>query len=489
MAPQHLDRLTALDASFLHQEGPSSHMHVGAVCRLEGPPPPFDELLDALRTRLHLVPRYRQRLLLAPAGTGRPLWVDDPTFDLEYHVRHTALPRPGSEDQLLRLAGRIFSQQLDRDRPLWEMWMVEGLEDGGFALISKTHHAMIDGISGVDIAQVMFDLSPVPADVEHPDEPWQPAREPSAAEVLAAGGVGLLRAGVRGATLAAGVLREPRAALQAARDATEGLGEIVWAGLNPAPATPLNVEIGPHRRYVLVRARLADFKLVKDTFGGTVNDVVLAVVTGALRDWLRSRGVRTEGLELRALVPVSIRGEQERGSLGNRIAAMRGPLPVYIADPLERLRAVRRAMDGLKESKQAVGAEMLASVQNLAPPTVLAQASRLNFSTRLFNLIVTNVPGPQFPLYVRGRELRELFPVAFLPRDHALAIAIMSYNGGMGFGLLADYDALPDVDVVAAGLEAGLAGLVAAARAERGGDAGANGGGTRRGAAPASASR
>jgi diacylglycerol O-acyltransferase / wax synthase len=485
MAQRHFDRLTALDASFLHQEGPSSHMHVGALCRLEGPPPPYEELLDTLRMRLHLVPRYRQRLQVPPAGTGRPLWVDDPTFDLEYHVRHTALPPPGSEEQLLRLAGRIFSQQLDRDRPLWEMWMVEGLADGGFALLSKTHHAMIDGIAGVDIAQVMFDLGPVPADVEHPGEPWQPAREPSAAEVLAAGGLGLLRTGVRGATLAAGALRQPRAALHAARDAAEGLGEIVWAGLNPAPDTPLNVEIGPHRRYAVVRTRLADFKLVKDAFGGTVNDVVLAVASGALRDWLRSRGVRTEGLELRALVPVSIRGAQEHGALGNRIAAMRGPLPVYIADPLERLRAVRRAMDGLKESKQAVGAEVLASVQNLAPPTILAQASRLNFSTRLFNLIVTNVPGPQFPLYILGHELLEVFPIAFLPRDHSLAIAIMSYNGEMNFGLLGDYDALPDIDALADGIEAQLDELVALARAARaeasgGGEATGNGRARRR---------
>src|SRR3954464_8940727 len=210
MSQQHLDRLTALDASFLHQEGPSSHMHVGALCRFEGPPPPFDELLDTLRMRLHLVPRYRQPLQLPPAGTGRPLWVDDSTFDLEYHVRHTALPRPGSEDQLLRLAGRVFSQQLDRERPLWEMWMVEGLADGGFALLSKTHHAMIDGISGVDIAQVMFDLSPVPAETEHPDAAWQPARPPSSAEVLAAGGVGVLRAGGGGAGRAGRRARRPR---------------------------------------------------------------------------------------------------------------------------------------------------------------------------------------------------------------------------------------------------------------------------------------
>jgi diacylglycerol O-acyltransferase / wax synthase len=475
MAQQHFDRLTALDASFLHQEGPSSHMHVGGLARFEGPPPPYEEILDSLRMRLHLVPRYRQRLQVPPAGTGRPLWVDDPTFSLEYHVRHTALPRPGTERQLLRLTSRIFSQQLDRLRPLWEMWIVEGLEDGGFALISKSHHAMIDGIAGVDIAQALFDLSPVPAEVDHPDAAWQPAPEPSPAQVLAAGTLGLLRTGVRGAVHAAGVLRAPGAALHAAREAAEGLGEIVWAGLNPAPDTPLNVEIGPHRRYAIVRTSLRDFRTVKDAFGGTVNDVVLTVVSGALREWLRSRSVRTEGLELRALVPVSIRAAQDRGALGNRIAAMRGPLPVYIADPVERLAAVRGAMDDLKESKQAVGAEVLANVQNFAPPTVLAQASRLNFSTRLFNLIVTNVPGPQFPLYVRGRELLDVFPVAFLPRNHALAIAIMSYNGQMSFGLLGDYDAMPDIDAIAEGIDAALTELVGLARRETAAGSAANG--------------
>jgi diacylglycerol O-acyltransferase / wax synthase len=463
MGQEHFDRLTAIDASFLHQDGPNSHMHVGAVARFEGPPPPFDEFLDSLRMRLHLVPRYRQKLQIPPAGTGRPLWVDDPTFNLEYHVRQTALPKPGSERQLLELAGRVYSQQLDRARPLWEVWMVEGLDDGGFALISKTHHAMVDGIAGVDIAQVMFDLSPLPTEIDHPDRAWQPAREPTSAELLAAGTLGLLRTGVRTAAHAAGMLRAPQAALHGAREAAEGLGEIVWAGLNPAPATPLNVPIGPHRRYEVVRAGLDEFKLVKNAFGGTVNDVVLAVVSGALREWLHGRGVRTEGLELRALVPVSIRPSGERGALGNRLAAMRGPLPVYIDHPVERLRSVRAAMDGLKESKQAVGAEVLANVQNFAPPTILAQASRLNFSTRLFNLLVTNVPGPQFPLYVLGRELEAVFPVAFLPKDHALAIAIMSYNGQMSFGLLGDYDAVPDIGVVAEGIGASLAELVALA--------------------------
>jgi diacylglycerol O-acyltransferase / wax synthase len=466
MPQDHFDRLTAIDASFLHQEGHNSHMHVGAVTIFEGPPPEFEEFLDSLRMRLHLVPRYRQKLAEAPLQTGRPVWIDDPNFNLEYHVRQTALPEPGSEDQLMRLVSRVFSQQLDRSKPLWETWLVEGLEGNRFALISKTHHALVDGIAGVDMAQVIFDLTPVPQEVPHPDEAWQPAREPNPIELLADGVAGLAKASVGVALRAVGAAARPQESINELREAAEGLGEIVWAGMNPAPETPLNVEIGPHRRFVGVRNELADFKTIKNAFGGTVNDVVLTVVSGSLREWLHSRGVRTEGLELRALVPVSIRAAHESGQLGNRIAVMRGPLPVYVEDPVARLQAVRQAMDGLKESKQAVGAEVLTGVQNFAPPTILAQASRLNFSTRFFNLIVTNVPGPQFPLYVRGRELEDVFPVAFLPENHALAVAIMSYNGKINFGLLGDYDALPDIGLIADGIEASLEELVSLARRE-----------------------
>src|SRR4051794_24253160 len=441
-------------------------MHVGALVMLEGPAPQFEEFLDGLRARLHLVPRYRQKLAHPPLDTGRPLWVDDPDFNLEYHVRQTALPRPGSEEQLTRLASRIMSQQLDRTKPLWELWLVEGLEDGGVALISKTHHALIDGISGVDLAQVMFDLEPVPADPLQETaglEAWPPAPEPTPAELVAGGVTGMAKAGAGAVAGALGALARPRIALAQAREAAEGIGEVLWAGLNPAPETPLNVEIGPHRRFIGVRCSLSDFKLVKNAFGGTVNDVVLAVVSGALREWLRSRGMRTEGLELRALVPMSTRTEHEHNQLGNRLAAMRGPLPVYVDDPVARLGVVREQMKDVKESKQAVGAEVLAGVQNFAPPTILAQAARINFSTRLFNLIVTNVPGPQFPLYVRGREMRDVFPIAFLPKNHALAVAIMSYNGTMNFGLLADYDALPDIEYVGEAIEASIAELVALA--------------------------
>ena len=318
---------------------------------------------------------------------------------------------------------------------------------------------------------MLFDTEREPAPPEEELEPWRPEPEPSPAQLVLAGARGMVTTTAELVARAIGAATRPTTSLNLLRDAAEGLGELVWAGLNPAPETPLNVEIGPHRRYAVVRQQLADYKEVKDALGGTVNDVVLTVVSGALAEWLHSRGIRTEGLEMRALVPVSVRTKAQRNSLGNQLTVMRGPLPVYIEDPVARLRFVREAMDGLKESKQAVGAATLAAVNSLAPPTVLAQASRLNFSTRLFNLLVTNIPGPQVPLYVLGRELQDLFPLAFLPQHHALAIAIMSYNGGLDYGLLGDYDAMPDIDLVAEGIEASLAQLLAAAREASGGRA------------------
>jgi diacylglycerol O-acyltransferase len=460
----HKDQLSAIDASFLHQERQSSHMHVGAVLLFEGPPPACEEFIEHLERRLPLVPRYRQKLSVPPLELGRPFWVDDPSFNIDYHVRHTSLPSPGGVDQLRALVGRIYSQRLDRSKPLWELWLVQGLEGGRFALISKTHHALVDGVSGVDVATVLFDIGPVPAEPPEVEDGWTPHPEPSTVELAAEGIKGLLRTPVDIAGRALGALEDPVATLGQLREAAEGVGEIVWAGLNPAPDVPLNVPIGPHRRVWRVKTRLEEFKEIKNALGGTVNDVVLAVVAGALGRWLRGRGIRTEGLELRALVPVSIRAEQEHGALGNRIAAMRGPLPVYAHDPVERLRLVSQAMRGLKESKQALGAEVISELESFAPPTLLAMASRINFSTRLFNLIVTNVPGPQFPLYLLGREMQELVPVAFLPENHALAIAVMSYNGKVEFGLLADYDALPDLDLTGTYLEDSLLELLEAAR-------------------------
>jgi diacylglycerol O-acyltransferase / wax synthase len=459
----HKDRLSAIDASFLHQEKQASHMHVGALVIFEGPPPSHDDFAEHIEARLRLVPRYRQKLAFPRLEMGRPFWVDDPSFNIDYHVRHTALPRPGSDEQLRQLVGRIFSQRLDRSKPLWEIWLVQGFEGGKFALISKTHHALVDGVSGVDIATVLFDLQPVPPEPPEPDG-WTPAPEPSDADLVAEGVKGLVRTPISLAGRAAGALSNPGRTLDQAREAAEGLGEVLWAGLNPAPDVPLNVPIGPHRRVRWVQSRLSDFKEIKNGLGGTVNDAVLAVVAGALGRWLRTRGVRTEGVELRALVPVSIRTQDEHGALGNRIAAMRGPLPVYVEDPVERLRQVQESMGNLKQSKQALGAEVIAGLTDFAPPTLLAQASRLNFSTRLFNLIVTNVPGPQFPLYLLGREMLEIVPIAFLPENHALAIAIMSYNGKVDFGLLGDYDAMADIEDFGVMLEESLAELVKEAR-------------------------
>jgi diacylglycerol O-acyltransferase / wax synthase len=461
---KHLDRLTAVDASFLTNETASSHMHVGAILIFEGPPPQYVDLVEHVRGRLNQVPRFRQRIVFPPLEAGRPLWVDDVNFNLTYHIRHTALPEPGGEEELKRLAGRIFSQQLDRSKPLWELWLVQGLERDRFAILTKTHHAMVDGISGVDIGTVLFDLEPVPTPPPIRED-WAPRPQPSTSTLVSLAAKDAARAPLRLAGRAAEAVRSPEATARRAVEAIEGLGEVVGAFADPAPDVPLNQPIGPHRRFVWARSELETFKRIKNALGGTVNDVVLAVVTGALRDWMHGRGIRTEGLELRALVPVSIRSEDERGNLGNRIALMRGPLPVYVEDPVRRLRVVTEAMDGLKRSKQALGAEVISRFNDFAPPTLLAQASRINFSTRLFNMIVTNVPGPQVALYVLGREMEEIFPIAFLPQNHALAVAIMSYNGRICFGLLADFDAVDDVDVIAGGIDSSLAELEDAAAA------------------------
>ncbi|MEK6252606.1 MAG: wax ester/triacylglycerol synthase family O-acyltransferase [Actinomycetota bacterium] len=462
-AQSHLDRLSSIDASFLTNESSSSHMHVGAVLIFEGPPPRYEDFLDHVRSRLDLVPRFRQKLVFPPFEAGRPLWADDPAFNLSYHVRHTALPSPGSEGQLRRLTGRVFSQALDRSKPLWEMWLVQGLERNRFALLSKTHHALVDGVAGVDISTVLFDVQPVPEPAEEERE-WVPNSEPSTVQLVARGVADVAAVPLRAGERLANAVQHPEATARRVGEGLEALSEVAWNFANPAPDVPLNVEIGTHRRFIWARSELATFKRIKDALGGTVNDVVLAVVTGALRKWLDRRGIRTEGLELRALVPVSIRAEDDRGQLGNRIAAMRGPLPVYVEDPVRRLQVVRKAMGELKQSKQALGAEVISRFNDFAPPTLLAQASRINFSTRLFNLIVTNVPGPQIPLYVLGRELEEVFPVAFLPQNHALAIAIMSYNGRINFGLLADYDAMEDVEIISEGIAESLEELLEAAK-------------------------
>jgi diacylglycerol O-acyltransferase / wax synthase len=460
------DRLTGLDSSFLHLENATSHMHVGSVMIFEGPPPPYDELIEAFERRLPLVPRYRQRLAFVPLGQGRPKWVDDPHFNLRYHVRSTALPSPGSEDQLKDLAGRVFSQQLDRDKPLWEAWLVEGLEDDRFAMVSKTHHSLVDGISGVDIISVLFDTSPEPAAPTGPGDRWLPRPLPSRAQLLG-------EALVERATIPAeitrslrAIVRGPRRLLGGLRDAAVGVGAMAWAGLNPAPSSPYNKDICPHRRFTWVRANLNDLKAIKDALGGTVNDVVLATVAGALGKHLRRRGQNTDGLELKAMIPVSVRADVERGALGNRVAAMMAPLPVWCQDPVARLDIVREELKGLKSSGQAVGAQVLTELTGFAPPTVMGQAARLVSRQRMFNVVVTNVPGPQFPLYLAGRRMLDPFPMVPLAKNQALGIALLSYAGTINFGLVGDYDLMWDLDEFAEGLRGSLEELAEAAGVE-----------------------
>ena len=445
---------------FLHLEDDVTHMHVASVTIFEGSVD-YEEAVEHIRKRLHLVPRFRQKLAFVPFGAGRPVWVDDPHFNLGYHLRHTALPEPGTEEQLKKLAGRLMSQPLDRTKPLWEIWLVDRLAGNRFAMISKTHHCLVDGISGADITAVLLDLEPDPPELE--EQPWAPEPEPTPAQLLAEAIVERATEPVEIARNIRRTMRTPRRILKQATDVLEAIGALAWAGLNPAPRTALNVPIGPHRRVEFVRASLADFKAIKNVLGGTVNDVVLAVVAGALRRFLQHRGVDTRGLELKAMVPVSTRADDEKGALGNRVTAMAAPLPVYEEEPALRLAIVRESMKDVKQSKQAVGAEMITSLSGFAPPTILGQAARLQAQQRFFNLLVTNVPGPQFPLWSAGHPLVDLFPIAPLSSNQALNVAVMSYNGRLGFGLLADYDAVPDLAVFAEGLEKSIGELLQAA--------------------------
>jgi WS/DGAT/MGAT family acyltransferase len=447
------DRLTALDTSFLHLEHGGAHMHVASILVFAGEPPSYDELEASVGERLHLVPRYRQKLAMVPLGQGRPVWVDDPYFNLRYHVRHSALPAPGSDEQLKRLAGRLFALELDREKPLWEIHLVEGLAPGRggeprFALIGKTHHALVDGVSGVDITSVLFDASPDPAPVGPAGHTWTPSPTPGSTQLLADALIERMtvpREAVRGLRSAA---RGPRRALEALAAPAAGVAAMARAGLSPAPPSPFNVTIGPHRRYTWVDLELARMKAIKSALGGTLNDAVLATVSLATGRWMRAQGHPTDDLVLRVMVPVSVRADVERGALGNRVAAVYAPLPVGLDDAAETFSSVHEAMGDLKASGQAVGATTLTALADFAPTTILSQAARLQTRQRMFNFVVTNVPGPQFPLYLSGRPLVGLYPVVPLARNTALGIAIMSYNGRLAFGLLGDFDVMAELDAL-----------------------------------------
>jgi WS/DGAT/MGAT family acyltransferase len=461
------DRLSPLDVSFLYMETPTTAMHVGGVATFQPPEGGFDydRLVELIAQRITLVPRYRQKVRSIPGRLANPVWVDDEDFDVAYHVRRSALPKPGTPAQLRELVGRLQSRQLDRNRPLWEIYLVEGLEGGQVGIVTKTHHAMVDGISAVDIGTVILDLTPTPREV--PDDDWTPERTPSSAALMVGAVSDLVRRPSQALDTARSAVGDARATVGKITAIAGGVLASARTMARPAPDSPLNVPIGEQRRFAMARTDLDDYKRVRKAHGGTVNDVVLATVTGALRTWLLTRGEAvTPTSTIRAMVPVSVRADDQSGQLGNRVSSYFVDLPVGETNPVLRLRQVSAAMRAHKESGQAVGAEALVQLTGFAPPTIHALAARAasGFTRRLFNLVVTNVPGPQFPLYAAGARMLEMYPVVPLAKGQAVSVGLTSYDGGVYYGLNADRDAMPDVDVLAACLEESLAELVGTVR-------------------------
>ena len=455
--------MSPLDASFLHVEDAVSHMHIGSVAIFEGPPPNHEDVLAAIASKLPLVPRYRQKVRFVPLDLARPVWVDDPHFNLDYHVRRTAIPSPGGDEQLRRLVGRVMSQKLDRHKPLWETWVAEGLDQNRWALISKIHHCMVDGVSGTDLMTVLLDTE---RDAPRPHaEPWVPERVPSTAVILAT-------AMAERATSPYEAGRSAWAAVRGPRRAARGAADLARAGislrnlLQPASGSTLNGPIGPHRRWGWARSRLSEVKTIRSALGGTVNDVVLAVITRGFRDLLTQRGENLDGRVVRTMVPVSVRSESERGTYNNKVSAMFADLPVGIADPVERLAAIRAQMQGLKESHQALAGSTLTSLGGFAPAMLLALGGRVATRTpqRSVNTVTTNVPGPQRPVFLEGCRLLEYFPFVPIAGHVRIGVAIVSYDGGLNFGVTGDYETAPDIGVLCGGIAAGLDELLALSR-------------------------
>jgi WS/DGAT/MGAT family acyltransferase len=464
------DRLSPLDVSFLYFEEPTTPMHVGGVAVFEVPEEGFDldRLVGLITQRIAFVPRYRQRIKWVPGRLANPVWVDDEDFDISYHVRRSALPRPGSDAQLAELVARVQSRPLDRSRPLWEMYLVEGLAENRFAIISKTHHAMVDGVAAVDIGQVILDTNPVPRDP--PPDTWRPAPEPSWAELVAgavaenvrrpAAAIDSLRGGVSEVLHTAGKFA----------GAAGGLLAAATSAARPAPESPLNVPIGEQRRYAMTALSLDDHRRIRKAHDCTVNDVVLATVAGALRAWLLTRGEKvSSSTTVRALVPVSVRPPQDDGGgalSGNRVSSYLVDLPVGEPSAVMRLHQVSYRMQAHKDTGQAVGAEALAGLAGFAPPTMHSLGARVasGLSKRWFNLVVTNVPGPQQPLYAGKARMLAAYPVVPLAKAQALSIGLTSYDGRVFYGLNADRDAMPDVGVLAQCLEDALTELLETVR-------------------------
>ena len=448
-------RLSALDASFLYLERPTMHMHVGGVGILDstdrpGGPLRFGDLAHVITSRLHLVPRFRQKVVFVPGNVARPVWADDPDFDVDFHLRRAALPAPGGRKELADFVQRVASRPLDRTKPLWEMYLIEGLQDGLSAILTKVHHAMIDGISAIDIATVLLDFTPEP--VIPTPEPWSPDPEPSRASLLAEAVAEQVRnplALVANTTQA--VVRAPMKLVAGVGDALGGVRELI--GLGAPPKGPFDGRVGPNRRFAMADSPVQRFKDIKNAVGGTVNDVVLAVVAGALGNLLKTRHEPVRGRTLRAMVPVSVRTEAEKMALGNRVTLIFVDLPVGPMDPVTRLHRITARTRDLKDSMMAVGADTIMNLGTYAPPTLHALAARLVSRGRWFNLVVSNVPGPQVPMYVAGARLLANYPVMPTAENVGLSIAVTSLAGVMGFGFTGDWDLVPDIDFLAASLE------------------------------------
>ena len=456
------DRLSPLDVSFLYMETPTTAMHVGGVAILEPPAGGFDydRLVELITQRIALVPRYRQKVKWIPGRIANPVWVDDEDFDVTYHVRRSALPKPGDDGQLRELVARLQSRQLDRNRPLWEIYLVEGLEGGRVGIITKTHHAMVDGVSAVDIGTVILDLTPEPR--ECPADGWVPRHEPNAAALVVGAVTDLVRRPTQAIDTARTAVVDARSTVGKAATVASAVLSSVVSMARPAPSSPLNVTIGQQRRFAMAATDLDDYKRVRKVHGGTVNDVVLVTVAGALRAWLLTRGESViPTTTIRAMVPVSVRSEGEQ--MGNRVSSYFVDLPVGENNPVMRLHQVSVAMRGHKDSGQSVGADALVQMAGFAPPTIHSLGARAasGFTRRLFNLVVTNVPGPQFPLYAAGARMLSMYPVVPLAKGQAVSCGLTSYNGGVFYGLNADRDAMPDIDVLAGLIEESLAELVA----------------------------
>ena len=466
-----MDRLSPLDSLFLHVEDGVTHMHIASCAIFEGPAPRYDDLVELVASKLPALTRYRQKVRFVPAQVGRPVWVDDPHFNLAYHLRHSALPPPGGDAELRHLMSRLMAVELDRHRPLWEMWMIEGLSDGRWALISKVHHCMVDGVSGTDLMVLLLDTDR--RDEPPPSPPrWQPRPEPSDAALVADAAWDLVRLPAEQARALRAMWRRPRATLDRLRDITRG-AQALQQSLRPAPALSITGDIGPHRRWATAATTLADLKAIRTALGGTVNDIVLAAITGAFRDLLLERGDPVDGVELHTLVPVSVRTADDHAP-NNQVATMFAHLPVGIADPVARLDAVRHHLDDLKSSHEADASDALLELAGWTPPAMYALMLRSasvamrRLPQRRVHTVATNVPGPQFPLYALGRELLEYLPYVPLSQGARLGVAIVSYNGQVRFGITGDYDTMPEVTWFGTRIEAALGELAErAARATR----------------------